>query len=83
METISFRRFLWAQIAFVLMLVIGAVGFHSVTSEDWVESVYRAVVTTTLTGIDSRPPGEGAQIFTIALLLGGVEIGRASCRERV
>jgi voltage-gated potassium channel len=73
-EPISFRRFLWAQIAFTVMLVIGAVGFHSVTNEDWVESAYRAVVTTTLTGIDSRPPGEGAQIFTIVLLLGGVAI---------
>jgi voltage-gated potassium channel len=39
-----------------------------------VASFYRAVVTATLTGIDSRPPGDGAQIYTIFLLLAGVAI---------
>ncbi len=74
MEGFSLRRFVWALAAFGAMLGVGTIGFHEVTTEDWVACFYRAVVTTTLTGIDSRPPGEGAQLFTIFLLLGGVAI---------
>jgi voltage-gated potassium channel len=73
-EEFSFRRFAWAFVAFAVMLGGGTVGFHEVTTETWVQAFYRAVVTTTLTGIDSRPPGVGAQLFTIFLLLGGVAI---------
>ena len=74
MEDFSFRRFFWAFVAFVVMLGGGTVGFHEVTSETWVQAFYRSVVTTTLTGIDSRPPGVGAELFTVFLLLGGVAI---------
>jgi voltage-gated potassium channel len=70
----SFRRFGWAVAAFVAVLAIGTVVFRAITSESWVESFYRAVVTVTLTGIDARPPGNGAQLFTIFLLLAGVAI---------
>jgi voltage-gated potassium channel len=73
-ESFSFRRLAWATGAFVAVLGIGTVVFKAITSEDWVASFYRAVVTVTLTGIDSRPPGVGAQIFTIFLLLAGVAI---------
>ena len=73
-EDFSFRRFAWAFVAFAVMLGGGTLGFHEVTTETWVQAFYRAVVTTTLTGIDSRPPGVGAQLFTIFLLLGGVAI---------
>jgi voltage-gated potassium channel len=70
----SFRRFAWAVAAFVAVLGVGTVVFRSITTEGWSASFYRAVVTVTLTGIDSRPPGPGAQLFTIFLLLAGVAI---------
>jgi voltage-gated potassium channel len=56
------------------VLAVGTIGFHAITAEGWVSSAYRAVVTTTLTGLDSKPSETGAQIFTIVLLLAGVAI---------
>jgi len=73
-ERFSFRRFVGAQIAFVVVLAIGTVGFVLLTSEGWSSSFYRSVVTTTLTGLDSRPDGTAAEIFTVILLLAGVAI---------
>ena len=70
----SVRRFVYAVIAFVGVLAVGTVGFHAVTDEGWIASTYRAVVTTTLTGLDSKPAGTGAKLFTIGLLLAGVAI---------
>src|ERR671931_503628 len=73
-ERFQWRRFVYAQIAFLAILGVGTVGFQSILAEGWVASLYRAVVTTTLTGLDSQPPGPGAKLFTILLLLGGVAI---------
>jgi voltage-gated potassium channel len=73
-EGFSVKRFVYAVVAFVCVLAIGTVGFHAVTKEGWIASTYRAVVTTTLTGLDSKPAGTGAKIFTIGLLLAGVAI---------
>jgi voltage-gated potassium channel len=73
-EGVSFRRFAWALAAFAALELIGTIGFHELTPEGWIASLYRSVVTTTLTGIDTQPRGSGAQLFTIFLLLGGVAI---------
>jgi voltage-gated potassium channel len=70
----SVRRFAYAVAGFLVILVVGTVGFHSITEEGWVGSFYRSVVTTTLTGLDSSPEGNGAKVFTIVLLLAGVAI---------
>jgi voltage-gated potassium channel len=74
MEGFSFRRFGFAAFALVVVLVGGMIGFHQLLSEGWIESLYRAVVTVSLTGIDTKPEGTGAQLFTILLLLAGVAI---------
>ena len=74
MERFSFRRFFIAQVAFVAVLTIGTVGFVLLTDEGWSSSFYRSVVTTTLTGLDSRPEGTAAELFTVVLLLAGVAI---------
>lgn len=74
MERFSFRRFFVAQVAFVVVLAIGTVGFVLLTDEGWSSSFYRSVVTTTLTGLDSRPDGTAAELFTVVLLLAGVAI---------
>jgi voltage-gated potassium channel len=70
----SFRRFFVAWIAFVIVLAVGTVGFVLLTDEGWAAAFYRSVVSTTLTGLDSRPEGTASQLFTVVLLLAGVAI---------
>ena len=73
-DPFHWRRFAYAQVAFVGVLVIGTVVFQLILGEGWVASFYRTVVSATLTGLDSQPEGTAAEIFTIVLLLGGVAI---------
>jgi voltage-gated potassium channel len=73
-QSFSIRRFGWAVAVLAAVIGVGTIGFHEVTTESWIASFYRSVVTTTLTGIDSRPPGDAAQLFTIAQLVAGVAI---------
>ena len=70
----SVRRFAYAVLAFAVVLLAGTIGYHAITTEGWIASFYRSVVTTTLTGLDSSPSGPGAQLFTIVLLLAGVAV---------
>lgn len=72
--TFSLRKLLAAQVAFLAVLVVGTVGFHALIGEGWIASFYRAVVTTTLTGLDTPPQTAGSQIFSVALLVCGVVI---------
>src|SRR5437868_7514716 len=74
MDEFSFRRFAYATSALVLVLVGGTIGYHHMLGEGWVESFYRSIVTISLTGIDTKPRGTDAQLFTILLLLLGVAI---------
>jgi voltage-gated potassium channel len=74
MERFSFRRFFFAQIAFLIVLAVGTLGFVLLTDEDWSSAFYRSVVSTTLTGLDSKPDGTAAELFTVVLLLAGVAI---------
>jgi len=74
MDDFSFRRFGYATGALVVVLVGGMIGFHHLLEEGWIDSFYRAVVTVSLTGIDTKPKGADAEIFTIVLLLLGVAI---------
>jgi voltage-gated potassium channel len=73
-ETFSFRRLAYASVALVLAVVGGMFGFHRSLGEGWVDSLYRAVVTVTFTGIDTKPGTSSAKFLTIALLLVGVAI---------
>jgi voltage-gated potassium channel len=69
------RRFLWAQLAYLVVLVVGTLGFHRlIEDEGWVDALYRSVVTTTLTGLAPPPSTRAAEIFSILLLLAGVVI---------
>lgn len=71
---ITFRRLWRAMGIFLLVLFWGMVGFHFILGEGWVEALYRSVVTTTLTGLDTKPEGPGAELFSIFLLFAGVAI---------
>ena len=73
LSSIGGRRFVLAFSALLGVIGIGTVGFHAF-GENWIPSLYRAVVSVSLTGLDSKPSSEGAQVFTIVLLLFGVAI---------
>jgi voltage-gated potassium channel len=73
-KSLELRRFLWALLAFVCILLVGTVGFHALVHESWLSSLYRSVVSTTLTGLDTEPPNDGAKVFTIVLLFAGVAV---------
>jgi voltage-gated potassium channel len=70
----SFRRFAYAVLALVLVLLGGAIGYHAALRESWLQSVYRSVVTVSLTGLDSTPPNDRSRILTIVLVLAGITI---------
>jgi voltage-gated potassium channel len=68
------RRLLSALAATLVALVVGTVGFALALGDDWEDALYRAVVTSTLTGLDNRPTGTAAELLTILLVLAGVAI---------
>jgi len=70
----SFRRFGYALAAMVVVLSIGTVGFRHILHESWLQSFYRAVVSSSLTGLDTVPPSDSARILTIFLVLAGISI---------
>jgi voltage-gated potassium channel len=61
-------------VAVVVVFGSGAVAFHFLLDEPWHAAFYRAVVTATLTGLDSTPRGIAAELVTIGLVLAGVTI---------
>jgi voltage-gated potassium channel len=60
--------------AIVGTLAFGTIGFHATLAESWFQCFYRAVVTTTLAGIDTIPSTNGARIVSIMLVLCGLTI---------
>ena len=67
------------QVELVLLgvaLTVGAgtVGFRLILRESWVQSFYRAVVTATLTGLDTVPSSNGARLFSIVMILAGLTV---------
>jgi len=73
-HTFSFRRFAYAVLAMLIVLAIGTVGFHWAIDESWMQSVYRSVVSSTLTGLDTVPKHDSARAITIFLVLAGISI---------
>ena len=73
-DAFSVRRFLIALAGFALVLTVGTIVFHFALGEGWIASLYRSVVTVTLTGLTSPPGGAWSQIFTMILLFSGVAI---------
>ena len=55
-------------------IVGGTIGFHLILRESWFQSAYRAVVTATLTGLDTVPRNDAARIFSMVLVAAGLTI---------
>jgi voltage-gated potassium channel len=73
-EVFSFRRFGYALGALLFVLLGGALGYHAALDETWLQSVYRSVVTVSLTGLDSTPKNDSSRILTMFLVLAGITI---------
>ena len=68
------RRFAWAVAVFAGVLAVGTVAFQVILGEGWVDSFYRSVVSTTLTGLDTAPDSDAGKLFTVLLLFSGVAV---------
>ncbi len=73
-QAFSFRRFGYALAAMVFVLGAGTLGFRAVLHESWLQSFYRAVVSSSLTGLDTVPKNDSARLLTIGLVLAGITI---------
>jgi voltage-gated potassium channel len=73
-ESFSARRVGYAVAGVLLVLASGSVAFHETLDESWLQSVYRAIVTASLTGLDTVPPTDSARLISIFLVLAGLTI---------
>jgi voltage-gated potassium channel len=60
--------------AIAATLLGGTIGFRETLDESWFQSFYRAVVTVTLTGLDSVPSSDGARVVSLVLVAVGLSI---------
>ena len=62
-------------------VVGGMVGFRLILHETWFQSLYRAVITASLTGLDTIPPNNAARALSIVMVVCGLTIiGYAATR---
>jgi voltage-gated potassium channel len=81
MSKTTLRRVAFVTAVSVILFVAGSIGFHHLLHEKWHDAIYRTAITVTLTGLDTSPGREGAQVLTVVLALGGVAIlGYAAAR---
>jgi len=70
--TFRARRVAYAAAGVAVTLVFGTIGFHRYLDESWLQAFYRAIVTASLTGLDTVPRNDGARIITILVVLSGL-----------
>jgi voltage-gated potassium channel len=68
------RRVAYAVAALAVVLLIGTVGFRHFLHEPWLQAFYRAMVSVSLTGLDTVPKNDGARVLTIFMVLAGITI---------
>jgi len=68
------RQTTWLLIGVATTLAVGTVGFRLILDETWFQAFYRAVITATLTGLDTVPPSNGARLLSIVMVLAGLTI---------
>ncbi len=74
MDAFSLRRVGYALAALGGVLLGGTVGFRLILDEPWLQAFYRAVVSSSLTGLDTVPRNDAARVLTIVLVLAGISI---------
>jgi voltage-gated potassium channel len=73
-DVFSTRRIVYAISAAVLVILGGTVLFHHFTHEGWIQALYRSVVTSSLTGLDTVPSNDSTRLISIVLVLAGLTI---------
>jgi voltage-gated potassium channel len=73
-ENVRLRQYERLLAAVAVTLLGGTVGFRLILHESWLQSFYRAVVTATLTGLDTVPPNDAARLLSIVLVFAGLTI---------
>jgi voltage-gated potassium channel len=71
---VRLRQIARLLVAIAATLVAGTIGFRESLHESWFQSFYRAVVTVTLTGLDSVPASDGARVISLVLVAVGLTI---------
>jgi voltage-gated potassium channel len=61
-------------VALALTLLVGTIAFRETLHEPWFQSLYRAVVTITLTGLDSVPRNDGSRVVSMFLVVAGLAL---------
>src|ERR687886_2568217 len=74
MEAFHPRRFLYALAALGVVLLLGMLAFRWSLDEGWLQSFYRALVSASLTGLDTVPRNDSARLLTIFIVLAGISI---------
>jgi len=70
----TLRHFILALLAFFTALGGGTIAFAAFLNESALQAFYRATITLSLTGIDTKPQGTGGIVSTILLVLAGMAI---------
>lgn len=70
----TLRHFIRALLAFFAALGGGTIAFAVFLNESALQAFYRATITLSLTGIDTKPQGNGGIVTTILLVLAGMAI---------
>jgi len=73
-ESFSPRRIGYALAALAAVLAVGTVGYRWSLGETWLQSFYRAVVTSALVGLDTVPKNDSARVLSIFMVFAGVTI---------
>jgi voltage-gated potassium channel len=71
---VRLRQVVKLLVAISATLVAGTIGFRETLHESWFQSLYRAVVTMTLTGLDTVPSSNGARIISLLLIGAGLTL---------
>jgi voltage-gated potassium channel len=73
-DAFSTRRIAYALAGVVAIIGAGTFAFHHFSHEGWLQSFYRAVVTSSLTGLDTVPSNDSTRLISIVLVLAGLTI---------
>jgi voltage-gated potassium channel len=73
-EAFSARRIAFALVGATTVVLAGTVGFHWSADEPWLQALYRSIVTSSLTGLDTVPSNDSTRLISIGLVLAGLTI---------
>ena len=60
--------------AIAAVLALGTLAFKATLHETWLQAFYRAVITASLTGIDTVPTNDAARVISILMVIAGISI---------